>query len=346
MARIFQSAVPVAATIAALLLSLSAQAAATQLLTTCAPPQPDIARAWPDTDFARCTAPLREVISGGPPKDGIPPIDHPVFVSLPELAQTDGFKVDPREPVIELTLDGITRAYPLSVLMWHEIVNDEIAGVPVAVTYCPLCNTAIVFDRRLETGSGVTVLDFGTTGKLRNSDLIMYDRQTESWWQQYDGGGLFGALADRRLTILASRLVSFAEFTSRHPQAQILVPDGRHQRRYGANPYVGYDSSQFPFLFSGEVPAGIAPLARVVVVGDRAWSLAHVQNRREIVADRLTIRWRTGQASALDTRQIADGRDVGTVSVTGPTGDVPYKVTFAFVWHAFNPGTPIIGLGK
>ena len=346
MARIFQSAVPVAASVVAILFALSAQAGTTQLLATCTAPQPEIASAWPDTDFARCTAPLGEVISGGPPKDGIPPIDSPLFVSLPELARTADFTVEPREPVIELTLDGVTRAYPLSVLMWHEIVNDEIAGVPVAVTYCPLCNTAIAFDRRLETGSGVTVLDFGTTGKLRNSDLIMYDRQTESWWQQYDGSGLFGALADRRLTILASRLVSFAEFASRHPQAEILVPSGRHQRRYGANPYVGYDSSQFPFLFSGEVPPGIAPLARVVVVGDRAWSLTHLKNHREIVSDGLTIRWRPGQASALDTRQIADGRDVGTVSVTGPTGDVPYKVTFAFVWHAFNPGAPIIGLEK
>lgn len=130
---------------------------------------------WPATDFSNSNIDLNEIISGGPGKDGIPAIDNPIFVAL---SSYEG--IDPHEPVIGVTIGNQSKAYPLRVMIWHEIVNDEIDGVPVAVTYCPLCNTSVVFDRRLDD----EVLDFGTTGYLRHSDLIMYDRQTESWWQQ------------------------------------------------------------------------------------------------------------------------------------------------------------------
>lgn len=125
------------------------------------------------TDFSRHTVPLQEVDSGGPPRDGIPPIDHPKFETV---TQGDGW-LKPQEPVIAMSLGGETRVYPLQILIWHEIVNDVVGGVPVLVSFCPLCNTAIAFDRRLDG----RVLDFGTTGNLRRSDLAMWDRQTESW---------------------------------------------------------------------------------------------------------------------------------------------------------------------
>jgi hypothetical protein len=130
------------------------------------------------TDFSKSSVPFGEIISGGPPRDGIPSIDDPKFASASEVTDIDG-----REPVIRFGVDDDVRAYPLRVLTWHEIANDVVGGTPVAVTYCPLCNAAIVFDRRVEG----QVLEFGTTGKLRNSDLVMYDRQTESWWQQFTG---------------------------------------------------------------------------------------------------------------------------------------------------------------
>ena len=133
---------------------------------------------WPNTDFSRHSVDLAEIMSGGPPKDGIPSIDDPRFVPVSEVTDlTD------TEPVIGVTVNGEARAYPLGIITRHEIVNDTIGGVPVTVTYCPLCNSSIVFDRRVDG----QVLDFGTTGKLRNSDLVMYDRQTESWWQQFSG---------------------------------------------------------------------------------------------------------------------------------------------------------------
>lgn len=160
--------------------------------------------AWPETDFTRHSVPYDEIRSGGPPKDGIPPIDDPVF-DRPSKVQG----MEESEPVIGLSINDDWRAYPLRILMWHEIVNDRVGGVPVAVTFCPLCNAAIVFDRRLPDGRE---LDFGTTGKLRNSDLVMYDRQTESWWQQFSGEAIVGSLTGAELEVLPSRLESLEKF--------------------------------------------------------------------------------------------------------------------------------------
>ncbi len=141
---------------------------------------------WPNTDFDKSSIDYSEIMSGGPPKDGIPSIDKPEFVSVERMVEAK--VLAGTEPVVSFAIDGDSRAYPLRILIWHEIVNDTVGGVPVTVTYCPLCNSAIAFDRRV----GDRVLDFGTTGKLRNSDLVMYDRQTESWWQQLMGQDIVG----------------------------------------------------------------------------------------------------------------------------------------------------------
>ena len=125
-----------------------------------------------ETDFSRRNVPLGEIFSGGVPRDGIPPLDDPAFVPVDEADSWVG----PKEPVIYFETGGDARAYPLQIMTWHEIVNDEVGGFPVAVTFCPLCNSAIVFDRRWEG----RLYDFGTSGNLRNSDLVMWDRQTES----------------------------------------------------------------------------------------------------------------------------------------------------------------------
>ncbi len=288
---------------------------------------------WPDTDFSKRSVPLDEIISGGPPKDGIPAIDNPVFKPVAEadhLADT--------EPVIGLIVAGDARAYPLGVLIWHEIVNDTVGGVPVAVTFCPLCNTSIVFDRRVDG----RVLDFGTTGKLRNSDLVMYDRQTESWWQQFLGEGIVGEMTGKRLKMLPARIESFARFRARAPEGKILVPNDPSARRYGANPYVGYDSSPRPFLYGGTLPAEVAPLSRVVSFSpDEAWSLDLLRRKRVIEVGDVIITWEPGQNSALDDRVIARGVDVGNVTVQRRTADglvdIPYGIDFAFAFRAFRP---------
>ncbi len=287
---------------------------------------------WPNTDFSKKSIDFKEILSGGPPKDGIPSIDNPKFVSVAEvrdLADT--------EPVIGIIVNGDARAYPLRVMTWHEIANDTVGGVPVTVTYCPLCNSSIVFDRRL----GGRVLDFGTTGKLRNSDLVMYDRQTESWWQQFSGTAIVGELNGKVLKMLPSRLESFARFRKRAPLGRVLVPNNPYMRKYGSNPYVNYDSSSYPFLFRGELPKGVNPMVRVIVVDDEAWTLPFLRQKGTVAKGGLSLLWEAGQNSALDTRRIAEGRDVGNVVVRRRNGDrdedVLYHVTFAFVFNAFHP---------
>jgi hypothetical protein len=286
---------------------------------------------WPDTDFTRHSVPLDEIISGGPPKDGIPAIDDPAFAPVTEVQLADN------EPVLGLSIDGDARAYPLRILIWHEIVNDMVGGVPVAVTYCPLCNTGIVFDRRV----GNRVLTFGTTGKLRHSDLVMYDRTTESWWQQFLGEAIVGELTGTRLTMLPARLESFANFKKRAPGGRVQVPPGDGRASYGLNPYAGYDSAPAPFLYHGLLPKGIAPLTRVVRVGDQAWSLDLVRRKAPFEVGALRFTWQPGQASALDAATIAEGAEVGNVVVERRTADgwadAVYTVDFAFAFHAFYP---------
>lgn len=294
-------------------------------------------REWPKTDFDTRSVALEEIVSGGPPRDGIPAIDQPRFVPVDTAGLTD------REGVISVRLGGQARAYPLRILIWHEIVNDEIGGTPVAVTWCPLCNTGIVFQRRLDDGR---VLDFGTTGRLRHSDLVMYDRQTESWWQQFTGEAIVGELTGTRLRMLPARLESFARFRARHPEGEVLIPPGEQMRAYGRNPYVGYDRSAVPFLYDGPLPAELPPLARVVRVGEEAWSLDLVRERGRIDTGALVITWEPGQASALDAATVADGFDVGNVVVQrrlpdGRLEDAVHSIDFAFAFRAFFPDAPL-----
>ena len=183
--------------------------------------------AWPNTDFSRCTVLLDEIFAGGPGKDGIPAIDD---VRIREVEMEKGLTAD--EPVISLSLNGDARAWPLRYLIWHEIANDTLGGIPIAVTYCPLCNAAIVFDRRHQD----VVLDFGTTGNLRHSDLVMYDRQTESWWQQYTGEAIIGHYAGDTLTVLASRLESWGNSAPVTRRARCLFPATRGNAPTGPTP--------------------------------------------------------------------------------------------------------------
>lgn len=286
---------------------------------------------WPNTDFSKSNIDINEVTSGGPPRDGIPPIDNPKFKAV------DTVQLPGTEPVVGLEVGGVARAYPLRVLMWHEIVNDTIGGLPVTVTYCPLCNAAIVFDRRVEG----RVLDFGTTGNLRNSDLVMWDRQTESWWQQFQGMAIVGEMTGTVLKIVPARLESYHNFSKRFPNGEVLVPNSMTMRQYGQNPYAGYDSAHVPFLYSGDYPEGIEPMARVIAVEDVAWSMALLRAKKRIEVDDLILTWEPGQNSALDSRTISEGRDVGNVvvqrNVSGKLEDVAYDVTFAFVFYAFRP---------
>jgi hypothetical protein len=292
-----------------------------------ATPSPDLRQARFDpagwrTDFTRAGVPLHEISSGGPPRDGIPPIDRPIFVPVSEALRW----LAPQEPVIHLAVGGETRAYPLQILIWHEIVNDTAGSVPVAVTFCPLCNAAIVFDRRLD---GRT-LDFGTTGNLRHSDLVMWDRQTESWWQQMTGEAIVGELTGRRLTMLPATIIAWAEFVQQYPRGQVLSRETGFRRDYGRNPYLGYDRiDQSPFLFSGPTDDRLPPMERVVAVSVGGEDVAYpftLLRERGVVEDQIggqpvVIFFQPGTASALDRAAIAEGRDAGAAAVYRPVAD-------------------------
>ena len=211
------------------------------------------------TNFSLHTVPYDEFLSGGVPRDGIPPLDDPKFESI---VDADGWLEDV-QPVVALEINGAARAYPLAILTWHEIANDTLGGVPVSVTFCPLCNSAVAFDRRV----GEATLDFGVSGNLRHSDLVMWDRQTESWWQQLTGEGIVGAYAGYQLDLLPAQLVSWRDFKAAFPDADVLSRDTGHNRDYGRNPYSSYDrADQSPFLFKGRPDERLLPMERVAAL--------------------------------------------------------------------------------
>ncbi|MEX2547168.1 MAG: DUF3179 domain-containing protein [Chloroflexota bacterium] len=281
------------------------------------------------TDFTRAGVDLAQFRAGGPPKDGIPSIDGPVFESIADSRRWQ----DDKSPVILLEVGGEAKAYPLAILMFHEIVNDAIAGVPVVVTFCPLCNTALVFDRRLDG----TTYDFGTTGNLRFSDLVMYDRQTESWWQQATGEAVVGELTGAKLRFLPAQIVGLAEFERTHPTGLVLSRETGYERDYLQNPYVGYDTiDQNPFLFDGVVDGRLPPKERVVTVGegDDAIGFPYSELRKTGVAEAvvdgrpIVVLWQPGASSALDEAWIYASEDVGGTGVFVPEID-GQRLTFA-----------------
>jgi len=286
-------------------------------------------RGW-TTDFSRHSVPFSEILSAGPPRDGIPPIDDPKFTTFEDADEYLGAL----EPVISFEINGDARAYPLQILTWHEIVNDVVGGVPVAITFCPLCNSAIVFDRTVD---GI-VHRFGTTGKLRHSDLVMWDRATESWWQQLTGEAIVGELTGTKLNFLPGPIISWEDFKTAKPDGQVLSRDTGFQRPYGENPYVGYDRvDNPPFLFNGDLDGRLLPKERVVSVTvngeDAAFPFPILQNERAVnykVGGRdLAVFFKPGTLSALDGLLIGDSDDIGAAGLFDADLD-GRKLTFRF----------------
>jgi hypothetical protein len=272
-----------------------------------------------ETDFSKHNVPLSEFQSGGPPRDGIPPIDEPK-----PIAEADAEEwLSEREPVLVVELGGEVRAYPLQILVWHEIVNDTLSGRPIAVTYCPLCNSSLVFDRRV----GGRTLTFGTTGNLRRSDLVMWDRQTESWWQQLTAEAVVGELTGTRLKVLPSQTLSWADFKRIHPGGDVLSRDTGAERDYGTTPYVGYDRPESePFLFREETDDRLPPKERVVAIftSDETVVVSFSRLAREPVVETeaggrpVVVLYTRGVVSPFDDPTITGSRDIGTAAAFDP----------------------------
>ncbi len=312
------------------------------LLAACATAQEDPAtdRALPGfaTNTAKRAIDLSELRAGGPPKDGIPSVDDPVFIAPDEAAAW----LEPQEPVVALALEGEARAYPLQILTWHEIVNDEVGGTPVAVTFCPLCYSAVAFDRRVEG----QVLTFGVSGLLRFSDLVMFDRETETLWQQLTGEALVGDLLGAQLAVHPAQIVSFEQFRTAYPGGVVLSRDTGHARDYGRNPYAGYDDiDRQPYLYDGPTDGRLRPMEKVIALkldgAEKAYPYSLTREQR-VVNDEaetaggpvpLVVLHADGAVSALDAARIADSKGAGSTGVFDRRAETPDGVrtlTFRF----------------
>lgn len=276
----------------------------------------------PDSSvFPAPLVPIDQIRSGGPPPDGIPPIDEPLFVPVCAV----DFLSD-NEPVATLTIGSETRAYPVQIMTWHEIVNDALNGVPVSVTYCPLCNSMIAFDRRV----GDEILDFGTSGALYQSNLVMYDRQTESLWVQFSTQAVVGTLAGTELNTFPLSIISWADFRTAEPDALVLSTQTGFDRDYGRNPYPGYDDvTTNPFLFDDETDDRLAAKTQIVGIRHDGDIVAIVRDELldaevmhlEVGGLEIVAFAKAGTTSALDSNRLADGRDIGAVAVYEPVAD-------------------------
>ncbi|MCY9785250.1 DUF3179 domain-containing protein [Nocardiopsis sp. EMB25] len=287
-------------------------------------PYEDVPSAVEDPADPRLPDPLVDVdrlLSGGPPPDGIPALTDPAFEDAEEVDWLEA-----TDPVMAVSAGGEERAYPVRILIWHEIVNDTIGGVPVAVTYCPLCDSALAFDRRV----GDRTLDFGVSGMLYNSDLVMFDRQTHSLWPQIEGRAVAGTLTGTELDRVSVAVVSWEQWRGAYPDGAVLSRDTGHERDYGHNPYVGYDDpGTEPFLLDTDADPRLPAKSRVVGIGSDDTALAvpvdHVLESgvvaAEVDGEPVTVWARPGTTSALDEAVIAEGRETAVTGVFRPTLD-------------------------
>lgn len=277
--------------------------------------QERLLRGW-KTNTDKALIDLNELKAGGPPKDGIPSIDNPEFVSS---ANAESWLSD-KEPVILFEYNGEARAYPLQILIWHEIVNDRIGGKPVLVTFCPLCYSAIVFERTVDG----EVLEFGVSGFLRHSDLVMFDRRTETLWQQFTGEAIVGDYVGTRLKQLPSQIISFSQFREEHAEGNVLSRNTGYRRNYGSNPYTGYDDiNNTPLFGTAEGDGRLPPMEKVIGVELEERTKAYpysVTQEEKVINDTLgnvaiAVFHLEGAKSAMDASEIAESREDGSTGV-------------------------------
>lgn len=269
-----------------------------------------------ETNTAKAVIELDELKRGGPPKDGIPSIDNPHFISSTEAKSW----IAEKEPVIVVEYEGVVRAYPLQVMIWHEIVNDEIQGDPLLVTFCPLCYSALVFERTV----GGIVLEFGVSGFLRHSDLVMFDRKTETLWQQFTGKAIVGDYVGTTLGQIPSQIISFRQFKESYPDGVVLSKNTGYDRNYGQNPYTGYDDvSNTPLFGAGNEDGRLPPMEKVIGVKLEEQKKAYPYSitredqviNDEVVNTPLLIVHIEGATSAMDAARIAESKESGSTGV-------------------------------
>ncbi|GAB1420456.1 DUF3179 domain-containing protein [Anaerolineales bacterium] len=266
------------------------------------------------TDFQIATVPMDDFVSGGIDKDDIRPINAPLFVAASDIKD-----LKDRSPVLVVEVNGEKRAYPLMVLTRHEIVNDTIQDRAIAVTFCPLCNSGIVYNRTIEGQE----LQFGVSGNLRNNGLVMWDNHSESWWQQFTGECLVGAYSGQKLEMIPSQIVGFGTLRQHYPDTAVLVGDEMMPDMHYEQNYLDYGDSPSPLLFTGEVDQRLAENERILAgwVGDtiRAYPFSSLQNK-PLLQDQLgdkevVIFWQAGASSSYNLADIDEAQDIGMAAI-------------------------------
>jgi len=268
-----------------------------------------------------------KIISGGPPQDGIPSIDEPQFVSVSEA---DKFIQD-NELVLALTYKGVKRVYPLQIMTWHEIVNDTVAGDPILITYCPLCGSGIAYDRTID-GKPV---EFGTSGKLYNSNLVMYDRKTNSYWSQIDGQSIVGEHAGDELKAISIDTVVWRDWKKAHPDSEVLSQKTGFSRPYGRDPYGSYYEDSFIFFPVENQDDRVHP--KTVIFGIEVNDVFKAYREDDLkktgtiedVIDGVNVRVTRSEAGV-----------VKVVNVDDET-EIVKERDFWFAWYAFHPETKL-----
>lgn len=268
-----------------------------------------------------------KIISGGPPKDGIPSIDHPKFVSVEEADKW----INDTELVLAITYKGVKRVYPLQIMVWHEIVNDKIAGDPILITYCPLCGSGIAYERKI---NGEEV-EFGTSGKLYNSNLVMYDRKTDTYWTQIDGLAVMGELTGTRLTPLSIDTVVWRDWKKANPDSQVLSKDTGFERPYGTDPYGSYYETSYLFFPVEKRDDRIHP--KTVIFGIQVNGVFKAYKEEDLKELKVI------EDTVNGTKIKVERNDSGVVKITNTgTGEELIKERdFWFAWYAFHPSTQL-----
>ncbi len=282
----------------------------------------------PAFDLSNATIPVNEIQAGGPPKDGIPAISNPRTVAA---NQAKFLKKDDR--VIGLSLQGHSRAYPISIMTQHEIVNDRVSEIPVAVTYCPLCDSAVVFDRRTPLGER----EFGVSGLLYNSNVLMYDRAaSESLWSQLKCEGVSGPAVGKKLSALPMELTTWAAWQSAHPDTDVLSIETGHKRNYRSNPYAGY-FRQSELMFPVHPVSDVLPKKeRVLGIWDESSALAVPVS---------AFGKKSGEVERVINGKkvvIAYDSETQTLRVASADQGLQWMNTFWFAWYAFRPTSEVV----
>ncbi len=280
-------------------------------------------------DLAGSLVPVNEILPGGPPRDGIPAITNPVFRKVEDTEW-----LTKKDRVLGIVVNGTAKAYPVKILEWHEVVNDSVGKTHFAVTYCPLCGTGVAFSADIAD----TWLQFGVSGLLYNSDMLLYDRNSESLWSQLLGKAITGRLKGAELPMLPLTHTTWSDWQADHPDTLVLSRETGYGRDYRTSPYAGYEKNdRILFKVSHKAPSSYHPKERVlgVFLGGRYRAYPYVElsrNGKSRFADRIAgrdviVHWReeAGSGRITDT----DGREIPTIS------------SYWFAWYTFHPGTEV-----